>query len=230
MALPVLNDTPRYSMKVPSTGKTIKYRPYLVKEEKVLLMANESKDPNQMMDAIGDTIEACTSNKLKANELSTFDLEYIFIKIRAKSVGEEVKLNLPCESCEERTETSINLDHVVCPVEKPQTIIEIDDTISVELKWPSYADIVSSENVSDTAINLLISCISAVISDDERIDIQDEPKEQVVNFLESMTSKQFQKLSEFVSNIPSVKHDIIFDCEHCGHNNTIEVKGMQSFF
>lgn len=230
MALPVLNDTPKYTMKLPSTGKTIKYRPYLVKEEKILLMANESKDANQMMNAIGDTIEACTNQKVRSDDLTTFDLEYLFLKIRSKSVGEEVKLNLPCESCEERTETSINLDDVVCPVDKPQTIIAIDDKVSVELKWPSYAEISASEDLADTAINLLISCIRAVISNDERIDIQDEPREQIINFLESMTSAQFQKLSEFVSNVPSVKHDIVFDCEHCGHKNTIEVKGMQSFF
>lgn len=230
MALPILNETPKYTMKVPSTGKNIKYRPYLVKEEKILLLANESKDPEQIMGAIGDTIEACCDNKLKAKDLTTFDLEYIFIKIRSKSVGEQVTLNLPCEGCGERVEASINLDEVVCPVTKTKNVIEIDDNVAVELKWPSYSEIETDDDAGNTAINLLISCISAVISNDERIDIQDESKENVVAFLESMTSSQFQLLSEFITNIPAVKHDLDYSCDKCGHDNSIEIKGMQSFF
>lgn len=230
MSLPLLNDTPKYELKIPSTGKKIKYRPYLVKEEKILLIANESKDPKLITDSIVDTIQACTDNKIKISELTTFDLEYLFIKIRAKSVGENVDMTMPCSECKQRNEVSINLDEVECPVENVENIIVIDKDISVEMQYPSYDKIENSEDETEAVFNIIATCIKAVYSKDERIDIEDEPKETVVAFLDSMTRTQFQKISDFIQTMPQVQHSIIFDCSSCDEHNEIEIKGLQNFF
>src|SRR6056300_979503 len=116
MALPSLNDTPKYELKIPSTGKKIKFRPYLVKEEKILLIAAESKDKDQMLGAIIDTINSCVQGNLNVNDLTTFDLEYLFIQMRAKSVGENASLNIKCQSCEEDNEYHMNLEDIRCNV------------------------------------------------------------------------------------------------------------------
>ena len=231
MALPILNEVPRYSLKIPSTGKLLKYRPYLVKEEKILLLAKESQDQEQIMDAVSDTVLACTDQKAQLTKLTTFDLEYIFVKIRAKSVGENVDLVLPCPECKATNEASINLDEVTCPVDaQVKNIIDIDDNVSVEMKYPSYGNLENAEDATENAFNIMASCLNAVITKEERIDVSDESKDTVLKFLESMTSVQFAKLSTFVRSMPQVEHHIIFDCAECGHHNDIEVKGMQSFF
>ena len=231
MALPLLNDVPKYTLKIPSTGKSVKYRPYLVKEEKILLLAKESKDQDQIMEAVSDTVRACTADKVRLNDLTTFDLEYLFVKIRAKSVGETVNLVLPCSECKTSNETSLNLDEVQCPVDsKKKNVIKIDDDISVEMKYPSYVEIERTEEAADAAFNIMASSLKAVLTKDERIDVSEEPRETVLAFLESMTGTQFAKLSDFVRTMPQVEHHIIFDCVECGHHNDIEVRGMQSFF
>lgn len=230
MALPLLNETPTYQLVVPSTGKKIKYRPYLVKEEKILLLANESKDEAQITNAITDTIVACTNNKVRIEELTTFDLEYLFIKIRAKSVGENVELVMPCSSCKQSNEATVNLDEIQCPVVEVDHLIEINESVSVEMKYPSYYDIEQNEDETEVVFNVISSCIKAVISKNERFDISDEPKETVIAFLDSMTSSQFAKIAEFVQSMPQIMHNIEFDCTNCGEHNSIEVKGMQNFF
>jgi hypothetical protein len=232
MALPILNDVPKYELKVPSTGKKLKYRPYLVKEEKILLLANESGDPTEMMTAITNTIVACTDGKAQINKLTTFDLEYLFIKIRAKSVGEKVTLQMPCSECKQKNETTIDLDKIECPVHDVEKIIEISETISVEMQWPGFQEDQSEEtdDQAEIAFNIMSSCISAVISNGERIDISDEPKESIYAFLESMTSTQFVLLSDFVRSMPQIEHTIVFDCSACGEHNVILVKGIQNFF
>jgi len=230
MALPLLNETPTYQLVVPSTGKKIKYRPYLVKEEKILLMANETKDETQIINAITDTIVACTDNKIKIEELTTFDLEFLFLKIRSKSVGENVELFLPCSSCKQRNETVVNLDLIECPVVETENLIQVNDSVSVEMKYPSYFDIEQGGDESEVAFNVVSSCIKAVITKEERFDISDEPKETVRAFLESMTSAQFANIAEFVQSLPQIKHTIEFDCDNCGEHNSIEVKGIHNFF
>ena len=125
MALPVLNDTPKYELKIPSTGKKIKFRPYLVKEEKVLMMAAESGDGVQMMSAIMDTIQSCVQSQTKVENLTTFDIEYLFIKLRSKSVGESSTINLSCESCKEPNEHVIDLESIECVGDTKDKLIKI---------------------------------------------------------------------------------------------------------
>ena len=230
MALPKLNDTPKYELKIPSTGKKVKFRPYLVKEEKVLLMAAETGDINQVMNSIIDTVCACTNDKVDRTQLTTFDLEYMFVKIRSKSVGENVELNLKCESCEHPNNHTVNLDEVECVNKRSDYVVQLTDKIAVELKYPSYGSIDLTGDDSTLGFEVLANCISAVLTEDERIDIADEPKESVHEFLESMSKDQFDKLSDVLNDMPQVKMDVSFDCEKCEHHNELQIKGIQSFF
>jgi hypothetical protein len=231
MALPLLNDSPQYELKIPSTGKKVKYRPYLVKEEKILLLAAETKDIKEITNAVLNTVSACTYDKINRKELTTFDIEYMFLQIRAKSVGENIKLNITCEECEHVNEHEVNVDQIECKVEKGSNIIALSDKISVEMQYPSYEMMdFSMEDATEAGFAILAKCMKAVISDDERIDMSEESDESIQNFINSMTQKQFDAVSSFLQNMPSVKHDIDFVCNSCGHKNNILLEGMQSFF
>lgn len=231
MAIPLLNETPKYHLVIPSTGKKIKYRPYLVKEEKILMIANETKDRETILEAIVDTIQACTDNKINVKELTTFDLEFIFLKLRAKSVGENITLQLPCsiEECKTKNEVVVNLDDVQCPISNTMDrLIKLNDTVTVEMKYPNY-NLIENEAESVGA-NVILSCISSIIMDEEKILVEDEPLEELQKFLESMTREQFNKISAWVLNLPQVEYTINYSCTACGEHNEIEVKGLENFF
>jgi hypothetical protein len=230
MALPLLNETPRYEFVIPSTGKKLKFRPYLVKEEKVLMMASESKDPKQMMSAILDTVVSCAVDTINPNSLTTFDLEYLFIKLRAKSVGETSTLSVNCDNCSHKTKYSLNLEEIECKQTKPNNKIKINDKITVEMKYPGYKDIEISEDQNELGFSLLASSIAAVYTENERIDVSEEPKENVRAFLESMTRTQFETITTFLQDMPVVKAHVKFNCEKCQTLNEFDVKGIQSFF
>jgi DNA-directed RNA polymerase subunit RPC12/RpoP len=231
MALPLLNETPSYDIVIPSTGKKIKFRPYLVKEEKILLVASESKDPDQMMQAVQDTLRACTNGKLKVDTLTTFDLEYLFIKIRSRSVGETASLQVKCVDCGHENPYDVNLDDIQCVVPKKDKIVVLNDAVSVEMKYPSYSKLLSmGEGDEAVGFSLMASCLEAVITEDERVDVGDETEESIRRFLDSMTRDQFAKLSAFLMDIPSVTHKVEFDCAGCGKDNDYEIRGIQGFF
>lgn len=230
MALPILNEVPKYELTLPSTGKKIKFRPYLVKEEKILMLAAETKDTNQIMDAIIDTVSACVSTNLDISKLTTFDLEYLFIKLRAKSVGEKASLNLKCKSCGHDNDYQMDLDAIVCDSRPNNSIIELDDKVSVQMRYPSYVNLKEVEDEGEMGFNILASSLEAVFVDDERTDMEDETEESIRRFLESMTREQFKKVSDFLMDIPKVSYDIDFDCTQCGEHTHIELRGIQDFF
>lgn len=230
MALPKLNESPQYDLIIPSSGKKVKFRPYLVKEEKVLLMAAESGDVNQVMNSVIDTVCACIDKPIDRNELTTFDLEYMFVKIRAKSVGENVDLNLKCEHCEKTNTHAVNLDQIECKGETKNGLIKLTDTISVEMKYPGYSSLDLTGDETQLGFEVISNCIQAVLTEEERIEIADEPKESVMEFLESMSKDQFDRISSFLEDMPQVKAVVEFDCEECGEHNKVTIQGMQSFF
>jgi hypothetical protein len=230
MALPQLNDTPRYDMTIPSSGKTIRYRPYLVREEKTLLVASQSEDINQIMKTIVDTIVTCTNGEVKANELTTFDIEYMFLQIRSKSVGETAELGLICQECSHTNKVDVKIDDVTCEGAKPQKPIALTDTIKLEMKYPSYNSISYTDDETELGFQIMQQCIKAVITPDERFDLADETPENVRAFLESMTGEQFSKITDFVETLPQLRKDVNFTCSKCGHNNEIQLKGMRDFF
>jgi hypothetical protein len=236
MALPRINETLNFTMKVPSTGKTIKYRPYLVKEEKVLLQAFESGDTKTCLEAMVDTLAACIDPKsnLDVASLATFDVEYMFIKVRSKSVGETSKVSVNCNECQAPNEYTVELDQIGVNVEKVDNVIQLTDEIAVEMKYPTY-DHIADETVtegSDTAaaMAVLTKCISAVLMSEERIDASESTLEELTEFVESMTANQLQLLSDFLEGMPAVKHEIEFTCKSCKHENKLELKGLADFF
>jgi|SRR5210317_496996 len=229
MALPKLNDTPKYTLTVPSTGQELKYRPYLVKEEKVLLMASASEDTRQIMDAVHDTIVACVEG-VDVSKLTTFDLEYIFIQLRCKSTGENSQINVRCPSCDERNLVNVPLHKIECTKSNQDPMIRISDNIVVEMKYPSYHDVPADMQSNEMGFGFLAASIKSVISGDEKINVEDEPYESVIAFLESMTQEQFLLVTSFFEDAPTVKYDLDMTCTECEAMNVIEIKGMNSFF
>ena len=239
MPLPIL-EAPRYEVTVPSTGKKYSYRPYLVKEEKILMIALESNDEKQILNAMKDVIESCTFNKIKADNLCTFDLEYIFLKLRAKSVGEVSKVGLKCEKCEKSTPVEINIDEIEIDMnKKPKSTIKLTEKISVTLSWPKMKDAVNfvktEENQNDrvnTAIDIIASCIEAIHDNTKTYKAEDSTKEELIQFIESLNQKQFAKIQEYIEAMPKMEHTANFKCsdKNCGHDNSIVLSGLQNFF
>jgi len=234
MALPRLNDTPSYSMVVPSTGKEVFYRPYLVKEEKVLLMAFEANDEKQAMKAMVDTITACVKDDIKQRSLTTFDVEYMFTQIRSKSVGETADIGIKCSECETSNEVSIDLSSVEVTKSEGSNTIELTDNISVEMRYPSFLDMsefVSTDmKESEFAYDTVVKCVDAIVTEEERYAADDVSKKELTEFVEGLTSAQFVKLADWLQGMPKMKHDVTFKCKNCGHDNEHTLEGMQSFF
>ena len=236
MALPRLNELPEYEMVIPSTKKTVKFRPFLVKEQKVLLMAFESKETKQILNAISNTIEACIDD-VDTTELANFDIDYMFAQIRAKSVGESAKVVLPCEECEHKNNVQVNLDQAKLTSEPKDNIVKISDAISIRMKYPTYHDIKNNLivlNQDSTATGIALETIKmslhSVLTEEEAILIKDEPAEEVDRFIESLTADQFEKLTDFIKDVPKLELDIDYDCEGCGKHNSRKVTGLEDFF
>ena len=234
MALPKLNDTPKYSVDIPSMKKTVKFRPFLVKEEKVLLLAMESDEEDQVLGAILDTIESCIMDDINVMQLTTYDIEYLFTKIRGKSVGETTRVKLKCEACETENEVVIPLDDIKVVGDDVDPIIELQPGMQLEMRHPAYYELKNDEHIQsgETAaatFAMIRHCLKAIKTEDNVISLKDESVQEVDEFIESMNTEQFEKVREFVETIPAMKHDVEFDCS-CGHHNKIELKGMQSFF
>ena len=237
MALPRINETLNFTMTIPSTGNKVKYRPYLVKEEKVLLQAFESGDTKTCLEAMADTLSACIDPKenVDVSSLATFDVEYMFVKVRSQSVGETSRVQIKCAECQTPNTVVIPLDEVEIDVKKEDAVIPITDNISVEMRYPTYRTLMDNdlsadtENM-DTAMSVLASSISAVLTDEERIDASEQTTSEMVEFLSSMTTSQLQSLSDFLEKMPALRHDIEFSCEECQHENKLELKGLSDFF
>lgn len=234
MALPKLNENLKYEMAIPSSGVAVTYRPYLVKEEKILLQAFESQDQKLAMRAMVDTIVACVNEPISSTDLSTFDVEYMFTQIRAKSVGENSQLDFKCEKCEEMTPVSIDLTSIQIEKSDVSNIIQITDTINIEMRYPTYDSFVKNfkEGMSESEFGFLMleDCIVAVMTEDERFLASDVSKKELNDFINSMTNAQFEKVGEFLRTVPVMKKEVEFTCESCQHENTITLEGLQDFF
>ena len=238
MALPKLkNDRPIYEMVIPSTKETVKYRPFLVKEQKSMLVAFESQDMKQILDAMLVSIESCIPG-IDVNKLATFDVDYMFTQIRSKSVGETSTVLYACTECNEQNEVKIDLRDVNIEDKKiTKSLIEINDDISVQMKYPTYddmmaANIFSGDNTSATSMLMesVKTCMYSVQTKDENIVLAHEPKDEVENFINSLTNQQLEKITDFVENLPTLAHNIDFECVKCKHVNKVELKGLQDFF
>lgn len=233
MALPKINSTPKYTITIPSTQKQTRFRPFLVKEEKVLMIAQETKDPSQMYNAIVDTILACIQEPIERNSLTTFDIEYLFVKIRSKSVGETAEFSLKCEKCNTFTKVSVNVDDINITVPKVKDIVELTDDIKLKMKWPRYTDIIKQNiatlSTTEQALHTISYCIDSILTADDAIKISDQPIDEVVSFLEELSTPQLKMLQDYISKIPQLTHTIKYTCS-CGHENSTTLSGIQDFF
>jgi len=235
MALPKLNDSPNYDLVIPSMKKSVGFRPFLVKEEKILLMALESDDQKQILNTVINTIKACVTEDIDTTRLTTFDIEYMFLKIRAKSVGETSTIVMKCNECESSNDIALNIDDVEIEVPDISNTIELDNQISLEMKWPTFDnivkdDILSSESSVDQIFGLIRSSIDVIKTNEERFSAKDQTAQELDSFIESMNNQQFTKVREYVEKMPKLTHDVAFTCKKCNHQNNIVVEGMQSFF
>jgi hypothetical protein len=236
MALPKLNDTPKYNMVIPSTGQEVRFRPFLVKEEKVMLIAMESDDQQQQLQSIVDTLSACVQGDVNWNTLTTFDIELMFNKLRAKSVGETAKVGVPCdnEECKVDNEIVINVEMLDIKMPDISNVIQLDANVSIEMNWPSYMSVLQTtagkQTETEQTFNLLRHCIKAVITENERIDLKNESAAEVDRFIESLNSEQFNKVKGFIDEMPAMKHPIEFTCPKCETENKQMLEGIQNFF
>jgi len=232
MALPQLNSSPQYTTKIPSTGLEISYRPYLVKEEKVLMIAFETGDQKQALRAIVDTMNACITDDIDITKLTTFDVEYLFTQIRSKSVGEVATVLLSCSSCEHKNEVDVDLSTIEVVNGDKSNIIQLTDDISVEMQYPSYKSIMNldmEKQNTELGFEMLINCVGAICTEEERIDTRDIKRQDVQDFIEQMTTEQFKRVSDFMSDMPVVKKDITFPCVSCNETNNHTLQGINDF-
>ena len=234
MALPKLN-TARYSIEIPSTGQTVEYRPYLVKEEKILMMAMESNDQKAIMNATKDIIRSCVFDDIDVNSLAMFDLETLFLALRSKSVGEKVDVKLKCEHCETANGLTVDFDEIDKPVVENENInIQITDDVGMVMKYPSISDVdkysTEGEETIDTAMSMIIACIDSIYDADNVYDAKDESETSLRNFIDSLSSVQFLRLTEFLETMPALYYKMDYNCINCGKENTTELRGLSSFF
>jgi hypothetical protein len=234
MALPKINDTPKYEVIVPSTKKKVKYRPFLVKEQKVLLLALETNDDKSILNAIVDTIDSCILDDIDVNKLTSFDVEYLFTQIRSASVGERAKLGFTCVQCEQVNEISVDVSKINIDLPKEKTDIKITDEYTLVMKYPSYKFIlnesVNHESTTESLYQNVIMYLDKLKSEDEQLNFADEPKDEVLAFIDNLTPDQFDPIMKFINSMPKLRHEVNFKCEQCEHNNIAVMEGMNDFF
>jgi len=229
MALPKL-DTPTYKLKIPSTGKNVTYRPFLVKEEKLLMMAKEGGDTSQMVDTLKKLVSSCVEDDIDVNALTTYDIEYIFLMLRAKSVGEEVEVLVTCEHCGANKPMTLMIgeDIKLHMGEEVESKVALTSDVGVILKHPTV-DAISKINTEDS-MEVLISCIESIYDSTTVHNLKDYPKEEILEFVGALNVKELQKLQNYFDNMPKIKCDLTYVCEECGKESRLVIEGLSNFF
>ena len=231
--------TPTYSLVLPSLEKEINYRPFLVKEEKLLVLALESEDTKQITTAIKAVLKSCVQTKgIKIEALPTFDIEYLFLNIRGKSVGEQLDVNVICPDDEKTTvKVVIDLDEIqVIKTEGHSNKVELDKNLMMELKYPSLEEFIKSnfdfkdESAMDQSFKLIASCVDKIYTEEEVWAAGDCTKKEITDFLESMNSSQFKKIEEFFTSMPKLSHTIKVKNPETKVESEVVLEGLASFF
>ena len=238
MPLPTIT-TPSYELELPSTGKKIKYRPFLVKEEKLLVLALETEDTKQISTAIKTVLKSCIQSRgVKVEKLPTFDIEYLFLNIRGKSVGEEIEVNLIAPDDEETSvPVTINIDDIKISKKKDHSNkIKLDESLVMEMKYPSLDEFVKNnfdfdgEVDMDQSFDLIASCIDKIYNEEEVWSTADCTKKEVKEFLEQMNSMQFKEIESFFDSMPKLSHSVTFTNPKTKVESTVVLEGLSSFF
>jgi hypothetical protein len=231
MALPTL-EVPTYELTLPSTGKKITYRPFLVKEHKILLTLSEASD-DETSRIVTDLVDVCTFNKINAKELPHFDIEYIFMFLRARSISEVVDVVITCVNCEKQYDNSFNIENILIEKADDHTNkIMLNDTVGIEMKYPKFDQVVKvfDNNDTDDIFKLVMKSIKGIFEGDNYWDAKEQTEEDIETFLNSLTKEQFEKIETFFQSAPKIVQVIESDCPHCQHHNTSRIQGLQNFF
>ena len=244
MGLPTIA-VPEYELEIPSSKLKVKYRPFLVKEEKILLLALESEKQDNIISAIKNIIETCVYSETNVNEMPTFDLEYVFLQLRAKSKGEVIELKYECPKCKTEIPANINIDDIKVTFQDKHTKkIELDTNLGVVMKYPTIelqnkiTQTAEGEKTSDVEniFTMVKLCIDYIYDNENTYPLKDHTEKEVDDFINSLTDVHFQKISKFFDTMPTLKHDIHLQCTKkkknkiCSYKETITLSGLQSFF
>ena len=231
--------TPIYELEIPSLKKKIRYRPFLVKEEKILIIALESEDSKQIANAVKTVISNCILSKgIKVEDLATFDIEYLFLNIRGKSVGETVDVLITCpDDGTTQVPTSINLDEINVEVDPEHSRdIKLDDSLTLRMRYPSMTEFIknnfdSGESVSvDDTFDLIVSCIDQIYSEEESWTASDSTKKELLEFVEQLSSKQFKQVEKFFDTMPKLSHTIKIKNPNTKVESEVVLEGLSAFF
>lgn len=238
MPLPKLN-TPTYELTLPSSNRKVKYRPFLVKEEKILLIAMESEDEKEMQNAVKQILKNCILTRgISVDKLAVFDIEYLFLNIRGKSVGEDIKLNIVCPDDEvTEVEVSVNVEDVkIQKSDKHDSVIQLTDQVAIVMKYPSMEMFVKNnitgENQQkvDTIFDMTIDCISQVVEGEDVLEAKSFSKKEMLEFVETFDTQQFQKIQDFFETMPKLSHKIKVLNPKTNIESDVVIEGLSSFF
>ena len=239
MPLPKIN-TPVYELVLPSSGRKVKYRPFLVREEKILIMALESENQKQISEAIKTVIGQCVQTKgIKVDKMATFDIEYLFLNVRAKSVGETVEVNVTCpDDGKTQVQMEIDIDSIKIQRDPEHTnIIKLDDNLSIQMNYPSLNQFIETnfdtntdQSQVDQSLEVIMTCIGQVYNQDEAWEASECTKKELKDFVESMNSKQFKEVENFFSTMPKLTHNIKVTNPETKVESTVVLEGLASFF
>tara|TARA_Y100000310_G_scaffold205157_1_gene205493 strand:+ start:870 stop:1583 length:714 start_codon:yes stop_codon:yes gene_type:complete len=236
MSLPQIN-TPVHELKIPSTGKKVKYRPFVVREEKILLLALESEKQEEVTDAIIQIISNCIQTKIDLDSLSTFDVEYIFLNVRAKSVGEILEFSITCpDDGETQAEVEINIDDIQVVKDKSHTdTIDLENGYFIKMKYPTMKYIMEKKpddkkSLIDSTFEYAVECIDTIYNDEETWEAADSTKKELEEFVEQMNSKQYQKLQSFFATMPKLSHTVNVTNPKTGVESDVTIEGLANFF
>ena len=227
---------PEYSTTIPSTGKKVKYNPFTVKEEKILILASEGNDPDEITNAIVNVLNNCVTSPadLKVEELALFDIEYLFLKARSKSVGEYINLQVTDPDDETYTTThSINIDRIgIDRTADHSNVIFINDDIQVKMRYPDISFFTEGIDMSSLTQSLetIARCVESIIAGEEVYERVDMNKEEVMDWLEALTSEQFGRITNFFTSMPRLRHSFTLKNENTGKDFTITLEGLADFF
>ena len=238
MPLPKIN-TPTYDLTLPSTGKKIKYRPFLVREEKILIMALETEDTQQISNAVVQILDECIlTTGVNVTKLATFDIEYLFLNVRSKSVGETVEVNIVCpDDNKTSVQMEINIDSIkVQKTRGHKSIVKLDDQYSMKLKYPSLDEFIDSnfesseESDVNKSLNMITSCIEMIYDEEESWSASDSTKQELEEFIEQLNSKQFKSIEKFFETMPRLSHKVKVTNPTTEVESEVVLEGLASFF
>jgi hypothetical protein len=245
MALPKI-DVPTYETKLISSGKIVKYRPFLVKEQKLFLMAAQSTDEKETVDVVKQVLNNCILSEIDVDDLPTFDLEHLFMQLRARSVGEVVNLKYNCNNiikddkgeekvCGSLVKFDLNILDIKPTIdEKHSSKIEISDKLGIMMKYPTLSLINGVTNLKDedidTVLNVIVSCIDYIYDEEQMYYAKDSTKEELLEFIENLQQEDMEKIQLFFSTMPKITKTLDFKCKKCGYEEEVMVQGIQNFF